>query len=207
MTPSPTAAVIQTGCANLASVLAALRRAGAVPVVTQDPHAVFEADLAVLPGVGAFGPAMAELRAAGLDNAIRSRISAARATLAICLGLQLLCSESEEAPGVAGLRIIPARVTRFMRARTPQLGWNRVTPAPDGMMSSGFAYFANSYKLDEEPPGWRGTWSDHGGPFIAALQRGPVLACQFHPELSGAWGASLIAAWARAAAGEETTAC
>ncbi len=86
--------------------------------------------------------------------------------------------------------------------RVPHLGWNRVT-AGDGcsLLADGDAYFANSYKLDEVPAGWDGATTDHGGEFVAALERGTVLACQFHPELSGAWGQALIERWLAAAAG------
>lgn len=194
------AAVIRTGCANLASVRAGLARAGVESRVTDHPAVIEDSRLVVLPGVGAFGPAMRSLRDAGLDDALRRRIEQARPLLAICLGLQMLCDASEESPGVAGLRAIEGNVTRFTPpARVPQLGWNLVEGMrPAGLVARGYAYFANSYKLDAAPPGWTVAWASHGAPFIAALQRGPVLACQFHPELSGAWGLDLLTRWARA---------
>jgi imidazole glycerol phosphate synthase glutamine amidotransferase subunit len=123
--------------------------------------------------------------------------------LAICLGLQILAEESEENPGVRGLGVLPATVTRFADGlRVPQLGWNRVA-AGDGarLLEDGAAYFANSFKLDNVPPGWTGATADHGGEFVAALERGPVLACQFHPELSGHWGQTLIERWLAAGGG------
>jgi glutamine amidotransferase len=78
----------------------------------------------------------------------------------------------------------------------PQLGWNEVVPEPDcRLLRPGFAYYANSYRLESVPAGWSGALSDHGGSFVGALERGSVLACQFHPELSSRWGADLIESW------------
>jgi imidazole glycerol phosphate synthase glutamine amidotransferase subunit len=189
-------AVVRTGTANLASVLAGLRRAGAEPFVTTDPAVVRDAERVVLPGVGAFGAAMAALREHGLVEPLRSRAVAGRPLLGICLGLQLLTRESEESPGVEGLGVIPAAVRRFPPGpRIPQLGWNHVAPVGARVLAAGHAYFANSYRLDALPDGWGGAMGEHGGPFVAALERGRVVACQFHPELSGPWGRALLERW------------
>lgn len=192
--------VVRTGVANLTSVVAALERVGAEVVLTSSPDLAWSADRLVLPGVGAFGAAMTELRRLRLVDALRERICAGRPTLTVCLGLQLLAHSSEEAPGEVGLGVIHAPVTRFTGpVRVPQMGWNRVEPVAGGRwLQAGFAYFANTYKLDAIPQGWSGALSDHGGPFVAALERGDVLACQFHPELSGAWGSALIGRWLEA---------
>lgn len=189
--------VVRTGVANLASVLAALERAGAEPVLAEDPDAIRSADRLVLPGVGAFGAAMGELRRLGIVDALRERIRAGRPTLTVCLGLQLLAATSEESPGEAGLGVVDADVTRFQGAvRVPQMGWNHVEPGAGARwVRPGYAWFANTFKLDRVPPGWSGATADHGGSFVAAIERGDVLACQFHPELSGAWGADLLARW------------
>ena len=102
-----------------------------------------------------------------------------------------------------GLGLLPARATRFSRGvRVPQLGWNLVRPRPGcRLLQEGHAYFANSYKLDAVPDGWQGALAEHGGAFVAAVERGAVLACQFHPELSGAWGLALLRRWLDLAAG------
>lgn len=194
-------AVVHTGVANLASVLAALRRVGARPEVTRDPARVAEAPAAMLPGVGAFGPGADALRAHGLDAALADRVAAGRPTLAICLGLQLLASTSDETPGARGLGLLDAHVAAFPEGvRVPHFGWNVVRPQPGAtLLHEGHAYFANSFRLTAVPPGWAGALTDHGGPFVAALERGPVLACQFHPELSGAWGEDLLRRWIAAA--------
>lgn len=190
-------AIVKTGGANLASVQAALSRGGADCLLTEDPNLILTADFLVLPGVGAFGHIVQGLRERGIGEALRERFAKGRPTLAICLGLQLLAEESEECPDSLGLGILSARATRFPETlRCPQLGWNEVKPETGcRLLEPGFAYFANSYKLDALPEGWQGAFSDHGGPFVAAVERGDQLACQFHPELSGAWGQDLINRW------------
>jgi imidazole glycerol phosphate synthase glutamine amidotransferase subunit len=195
--------VIRTGTANLASVAAALERAGCAVRVSDDPAEAVHAPRLVLPGVGAFGPVATRLDELGLRGPLAERISAGRPTLAICLGMQLLAEASEESPGAHGLGVLEATATAFADGlRVPHLGWNGVT-AGDGcsLLEDGAAYFANSYKLDAVPADWCGATADHGGSFVAAIERGPVLACQFHPELSGAWGQALIERWLAAAAG------
>jgi imidazole glycerol phosphate synthase glutamine amidotransferase subunit len=189
--------VVGTSVANIASVLAALRRAGARPAVSLDPVEVDRATHVVLPGVGAFGAAMDAITRAGLAEVIAGRASAGRPLLAICLGLQLLAEGSDESPGVRGLGVVPGIARRYGSAvRVPQLGWNRVQPVADArVINPGWAYFANSYRIESIPPGWSGATAEYGGPFVAALERRAVVACQFHPEVSGAWGAALIRRW------------
>ena len=108
-------AVCRTGTANLASVLAGLRRAGGAPRLTQAPGEILEAGHVMLPGVGSFGAAMETLRRSGTAEALKERMARERPTLAICVGLQLLCRASEESPGVPGLGLIDATITRFPR--------------------------------------------------------------------------------------------
>jgi len=206
----PVVAVVRTGAANLASVRAALERRGLGVALTADPAIVRSARLVVLPGVGSFAPAMASLEASGLRSALRDRAEAGAPLLAICLGLQLLLDGSDEGPGTAGLGVARGVARRFTDdVRVPQLGWNAVDPAAPGLVQPGHAYYANSYRLGESPDGWDPSWTDHGGRFVAAIQRGPVLACQFHPELSGPWGAALLQRWIDAglAATEGSLAC
>jgi imidazole glycerol-phosphate synthase subunit HisH len=189
--------VVPTGTANIASVLAAFRRLGAQPGLAGDAEDVAGADRVVLPGVGSFGAAIDEVDRSGLRSALTARIGEGRPTLAVCVGMQLLAGASEESIGARGLQIVDDEVTRFGDdVRVPQLGWNRVE-AGDGcrFVDDGWAYFANSYRIPEVPPGWVGASSDHGGKFVSALERGDVLACQFHPELSGAWGSAVLGRW------------
>ncbi|MEQ8770031.1 MAG: imidazole glycerol phosphate synthase subunit HisH [Phycisphaerales bacterium] len=199
--------VVQTGVANTASVCAALARCGLAPEIASDAERIASSDRVVLPGVGSFGAGMAALRRQGIDEALRERVASGRKTLAVCLGLQLLAAESEESPGVEGLGLLDARVTRFPEGTTcPQFGWNRVAPpAGSGVIEPGYAYFANSYRLRSAPNGWDAAMSEHGGPFVAAMWRSGVLACQFHPELSGAWGLGVIKRWGESK--KEAAAC
>lgn len=194
---TPKVQVVRTGLANLASVLAGLRRAGADPHVTESAREIAEATHVMLPGVGAFGAAMDQLHHCGLVSILRERLDANRPTMAICLGLQLLFEESEETPGVEGLGIVPKGARRFPpTVRVPQLGWNSIK-ADDGthLVRGGFAYFANSFRVPDRPGGWKCGMASHGQPFIAAMERGNLLGCQFHPELSGAYGLELLRRW------------
>ena len=192
-----TVAVVPTGTANMSSVLAAFRRLGAEATPTASPSVVAGADHVVLPGVGSFGSAMDEVDRCGLREAMRGRVESGRLTLAICVGMQLLAKASEESEGVLGLGVVDQRVERFGEAaRVPQMGWNEVEPGPAcRFVSPGWAYFANSYRIESIPEGWEAATTSHDGEFVSALERGSVLACQFHPELSGQWGMVLLERW------------
>lgn len=190
-------AVVPTGTANMASVLAAFRRLGAAPIPVTHPEAVMGHDHVVVPGVGAFGAAMGEIDRQGLREALTERITRGLPTLAICVGMQILATSSNESEGVPGLGILDAEVTRFGEGvLTPQMGWNRVEPGPGcRMVTPGWAYFANSYRISAAQEGWASAETRHGDTFVSALERGSVLACQFHPELSGEWGSGLMRRW------------
>jgi imidazole glycerol-phosphate synthase subunit HisH len=186
-------AIVPTGTANLASVQAAFRRLGAEPHLVKDAATVASASHVMLPGVGAFGASLKRLQEHGLDRALVERIGADKPTIAICVGHQLLFETSEESPGVAGLGIVAASISRFPAGvRVPQFGWNEVRAGEAcDLLDSGYAYFANSYRATEAP-GWRVARAEHGGPFVAAMEKGNVIGCQFHPELSGDYGAALL---------------
>lgn len=189
--------VVPTGTANTASILAGFRRLGGAPAIARSPDDVASADHVVLPGVGSFGAAMAEVDRVGMRDILRERLSEGRPTLAVCVGMQLLAEVSEESDDVRGLGHIDNPIGRFPdEVRVPQLGWNQVR-ASEGcrFVTDGWAYFANSYRIESLPSGWAGAIANYGGEFVAAMERGDVLACQFHPELSGAWGSGVLAAW------------
>jgi glutamine amidotransferase len=188
--------IVPTGTANLASVIAAFRRLGTEPEVSAAPERIGAASHVMLPGVGSFGASMRRLREAGSDTALVERIEADRPTIAICVGHQLLFESSDESPGERGLGIVAGHVGRFPdEVRVPQFGWNALEAdhACD-LLEDGYAYFANSYRATTAP-GWKLASATHGGPYIAGMERGPVVGCQFHPELSGAYGAALLSRW------------
>ena len=190
--------IVRTGIANLASVIAGVRRCNLQPLVSDDPRDIERAGRLLLPGVGAFGAAMQAINDANLAGPLRDYARSNRPMLAICLGMQLLFERSEESLGVPGLAIAPGEARRFAgNLPIPQLGWNHITPDSDcKLIKPGAAYFANSYRITEPPPGFASARTDYGGPFISAIERGNLLACQFHPELSGPWGLALLKRWA-----------
>ncbi len=189
--------IVPTGTANIASVAAAFRRLGVEPTESTRSDEIERAAGVVVPGVGAFAAAMDRVDSTRLRVALTERINEGRATLVVCVGMQLLCTASEESPGIAGLGVIDDRVERFdSEERVPQLGWNRVEPPRNSrFLEPGWAYFANSYRLRQAPDGWAAATTGYGGEFVSALERDDVLACQFHPELSGAWGARVLGRW------------
>lgn len=216
--------IIATGIANTASVEAAFARLGAEVAHTTDAGLVARARAVVLPGVGSFGAGMDVLRRLELVEVLRERIAHGRATLAVCLGLQLLCRGSEESPGVEGLGVLDAVVRRFPdTVSVPQFGWNRVRAGEGSrLIEDGYAYFANSYRILPERDAraqdggaplagargceWGSDWmratTEYAGAFVSAIERGAVLGCQFHPEISGAWGQALLGRWLATATGE-----
>ena len=205
--------IVETGVANLASVRALAGRLGLEPEVSADPELVASAPLVILPGVGAFGPAMEKLAGAGLDRAMRARVDAGLPTAGICLGMQLFFEESEETEGIGGLGILKGKVTRLAgNLPLPQLGWNRIDPeAGARLLEPGWVYFANSYGVEDANGLHRARLGGsqfatasastmYGAPFISAIEgwrdgKPSLLLCQFHPELSGSFGTALFARW------------
>ena len=191
------------GAGNLRSVCSALDRAGAEAVVSADPRVVREADLAVIAGVGHLAACADGLRSAGLDEVLRERVQAGRPLLGICVGLQMLFEESEE--GGSGLGLLRGPVVRLQARRVPHMGWNTLVVKGKPSILHGLegadVYFAHSYSarpVDELP----GAVVDHGGPVLAAVERGVLAGVQFHPERSGVAGARAlknVIAWSRSA--------
>ena len=173
-------AICAYGAGNVRSVELAFLRAGAEAVLAQTPETVRDADLAVLPGVGSAGSAMAGLRERGLDEALLRRAAAGRPTLGICLGLQLALDESEEDGGVAGLGLVPGRAVRLRGGRVPRIGWATVEPGTEAF------WFAHSYAA-ETPAA---TATSEG--LAAVVEHGSFTGVQFHPEKSGAAGARFL---------------
>lgn len=190
-------AIIDYGMGNLHSVSKAVERLGCRAVVTSSPDGILRADGAILPGVGAFGDAMRNLRESGLDETIRAFHASGRPLLGICLGMQLLFTESEEHGLHRGLDLLPGRVVRFRGDRkVPHMGWNGLTfVRPDPLFAGldpGYVYFVHSYHVLPERPEDLLATTDYGGPVAAVVGRGRLYGMQFHPEKSGALGMALL---------------
>jgi imidazole glycerol-phosphate synthase subunit HisH len=205
-------ALVDYGAGNLRSVAKALERSGLVALVTSDAAAVARADAVVLPGVGAFAAAVANLRAKGLDQAVRRAIDAGRPYLGLCLGLQLLFEDSDEHGLAAGLGWLAGHVRRFpeqvagQSLRVPHIGWNEVRwqgghPMRKALPERDIYYFVHGWRALPASAGDTAGSCDYGGEFAAAVAHENVFAVQFHPEKSQAAGKRVLdafAAWVRA---------
>ena len=189
-------AVIDYGAGNTFSVSTALARTGASAYVVTDAGEVRAGTShVVLPGVGAFGHCMAQLRAADLDEFVLGWVAGQRPLLGVCVGLQLLCAASEETPGATGLGLIRSTVVRLEAPgeRIPHVGWNTLHGGEPGAAPlKGFAYFNHSFGLREEGPLTDVRWCDHAGGFIAEARYGAILLAQYHPEKSQSVGERLL---------------
>src|SRR3989338_2682702 len=177
--------IIDCGIGNLASVSNAFKLLGAEATITSTPKGIEQADKIVLPGVGAFGYFMSQLREKNLENPLKNAIREQKPYLGICLGMQALFAKSEESPGIAGLGMIEGKVVRFTQGKVPQVGWNTVTPLTNGIVEEGCAYFVNSYYCKPENEEYISAQSDYFGKFACAIEKENVFAVQFHPERSG----------------------
>ena len=193
-------ALIDYGAGNLHSVHKALERSGAAVTITADPAEAKGADALVLPGQGHFRQVMEAFLESGFEPVVRAHIAAERPFLGICVGLQLLMSESEEAPGVPGLGVLAGTVKRFPKGvSVPQMGWNQIVKTGDpklleGVPDGAFVYFANSYYVDFGDESVPGATTEYGGvTFKSAVSRGGLHATQFHPEKSQAVGLRVLA--------------
>lgn len=188
-----TIAVVDSGGANIASVLHALGRLGVEPAFTADAAVIQGAERVILPGVGAAGHAMDVLRRHGLVDVIRAL---RQPVLGICLGMQLLFDSSEEDDADL-LRLIPARLARLPGApglRVPHMGWNAIDATGTDPLIAGldgnWFYFVHSYAAPVG--GWTLATTRHGDAFSAVVRRGNFFGAQFHPERSAAAGARLL---------------
>jgi glutamine amidotransferase len=185
---------------NLRSVSKAFEAVGHQAVVTRDARVIGNASHVVLPGVGAFGDCMANIEQYGLVEPIRTAIQSGKPFLGICLGLQVLFSESEEFGLHKGLDIIPGKVRRFAAGSTlkvPHIGWNQVhlqrtCPLFDGVTDGAEWYFVHSYFVDPSDKHVVAATTTYGISFVSSVWKDNVVACQFHPEKSQVVGLQLI---------------
>ncbi len=204
---APLLGLVDYGMGNRRSVEKALLRAGARVVVSADPDELRRADGLVLPGVGAFPRAMANLRARGLDTLIVERVDAGVPLLGVCLGLQLLFQSSAERDGARGLGLLPGRCVRLdaPALKLPHIGWNlvrfkRSSPLISELPAACAFYHVHSFAPrcddDHDVVGE----AEYGSPFVTAVERHPLYGVQFHPEKSSTAGLTLLRNFTRIAA-------
>ena len=196
-----TVAIIDYEMGNLRSVQKAIEAIGSSATITRSPQVIDDASHVVLPGVGAFGDCMRNLERFGLVSSIRKTIKKGKPFLGICLGLQLLFTESEEFGAHPGLDILSGRVVRFRSTeasmKIPHMGWNQIRftnsmplfrDIPDGA----YVYFVHSYYVEPSDPDIIGTTTDYGTSFASGIWKDNLFACQFHPEKSQRWGMQIL---------------
>jgi len=203
---SPRIAICDYGVGNLRSVERAVLASGGDAAITRDAGVIATADGVVLPGVGAFAPAVDALTTTGLGEVVRQVAASGRPLLGVCLGHQLLFEWSEENGGRAGLGLLAGTVTRLgsERGKVPHMGWNRLRLLRDSVLTAGvedgaYMYFVHSYASPADGPDVVAT-CDFAGPIAAVSVRDNVWGTQFHPEKSGPGGLRLYANFVRACA-------
>ena len=193
------AVIIDYGMGNLRSVEKAITSLGGSAQISGEPDVVRRAECLILPGVGAFGDAMVNLRRSGLDAAIREAVEEGKPLLGLCLGLELLFSESEEFGRHQGLALIPGSVKRFQEPslRVPHVGWNQIESIrPDPLLQNlhegTYFYFVHSYYVEPESPAHVLAWTQYGRRFCSIAGSKNVWGAQFHPEKSQGAGKQLL---------------
>lgn len=193
-------AIIDYDAGNIKSVEKAVSLLGQEALLTRNREEILLADHVILPGVGAFGDAMEKLRGYGLVSVIRETADKGIPFLGICLGLQLMFESSEEAPGVAGLGILPGKIVRIPDKeglKIPHIGWNSLTFPNQGRLFQGIAegayvYFVHSYYLQADDPQIVKASTEYGTLIHASVERDNLFACQFHPEKSSETGLQIL---------------
>jgi glutamine amidotransferase len=191
-------AIVDYGMGNLMSVTNAFRKLGTEVAVTRDLATIADARAMVLPGVGAFGKCVENLKAFDLFDFLKGEIARGKPYLGICLGMQILLESSEEAPGVEGMGVIKGSVVRFRGAmKIPHMGWNSadiVQPGPmfDKIPNGSYFYFVHSFYPAPTEKEVVATVTEYGVRFASSIQKDNVFASQFHPEKSQEIGLRLL---------------
>ena len=194
-------AIIDYGMGNLRSVQKGLERAGCEAVVTRDGGQIQSARGVVLPGVGAFSACMENLGKFGLIEPIREVVRQKKPFLGICLGFQLLFSESEEFGRQKGLDLFSGKVVGFHAGKdrkVPHMGWNRIekkiaSPFLEGLSTGDYVYFVHSFYVVPDDSSIVATITDYGESFVSSIATDTLFACQFHPEKSQELGLRILA--------------
>jgi glutamine amidotransferase len=204
-----TIAIVDYGAGNLGSVANAIVKLGYKPKVTGQPSEVLNATAVILPGVGAAGDAMENLKAIGMADVIRQLIYAKRPVFAVCIGLQLLFSGTEEGGWHECLNIIPGTVKRLPAGlKIPHMGWNQVKQAIkhqvfDAIPNEANFYFVHSYYVDPEDKSVIAGTTDYGIPITSVIIKDNLVATQFHPEKSGDRGLKMYSNFLKKALSRE----
>ena len=193
-------AVIDYDAGNLKSVEKALIFLGETPVITRDREELLAADKVILPGVGAFGDAMDRLHQYRLVDVIKEIVKKGIPFLGICLGLQLMFESSEESPGVEGLGLLPGKILKIPETpgmKVPHMGWNSLKIDPNSRLFKGipdgsYVYFVHSYYLKAGSEDIVAATTEYGTHIHAAVEKGNLYACQFHPEKSSQTGLKIL---------------
>ena len=193
-------AIIDYDAGNLKSVEKALIHLGYECIITRDAKEILEADRVILPGVGAFGDAMAKLKKYGLVDIIKQVVEKNIPFMGICLGLQLMFEKSDEAPGVEGLGILPGKIVAIPPKegyKIPHMGWNSISINKKSRLfkdipEQSYVYFVHSYYLEAENEEDVAATTDYVANIHASVERGNIFACQFHPEKSGDVGLKIL---------------
>ena len=193
-------AIIDYDAGNIKSVEKALQKLGAEVVITKDAQEIMRADKVILPGVGAFGDAMSNLKKYGLDKVIYQVVEQGTPFLGICLGLQLLFERSDETPGVEGLGILKGEILRIPDKddlKIPHMGWNSLHLQNQGRLFQGiseqaYVYFVHSYYLKAADENIVKAITDYSVNIHASVEKDNVFACQFHPEKSSDVGLQIL---------------
>ena len=193
-------AIIDYDAGNIKSVEKAILSLGEEVVITRNEKDILEADGVILPGVGSFGDAMEKLHAYGLVDIIRKCVAQGTPFLGICLGLQLLFESSDETPGVEGLHILDGKILRIPEetgVKIPHIGWNDLSfPNKsrlfEGILENSYVYFVHSYYLKATDEAIVAATTEYGTHIHAAVEKGNVFACQFHPEKSSDVGLKIL---------------
>ena len=204
-------AIIDYDAGNLKSVEKALTLLGQSGVVTRDRGEILRADKVILPGVGAFGDAMNQLKKYELDKVIHEVAEKGTPLLGICLGLQLFFEGSEESAGVEGLGLLKGSVVRFSDAhglKIPHIGWNSLELMNDGRLfknvpNASYVYFVHYYYLKDPDEHNVKATTTYGDLVHASVEQDNIFACQFHPEKSSSVGLSILKNFAELDNGEE----